>query len=182
MITAIETQYRGYRFRSRLEARWAVFFDAMGIKWVYEPEGFNIDGLYYLPDFLLPQISTYAEVKPHGLSDEEIRKVNALALESGSKVIMLVDVPNDSEIYVVADPCTVESAFGNQQGLEDALNDDDNYIILSKNRTRCLFYDDNGADLLKVASGSRKPHSAFKRAVEIARSARFEHGESPLAV
>jgi len=27
MIKAIETQYRGYRFRSRLEARWAVFFD-----------------------------------------------------------------------------------------------------------------------------------------------------------
>jgi hypothetical protein len=27
-IQAIETVYRGHRFRSRLEARWAVFFDA----------------------------------------------------------------------------------------------------------------------------------------------------------
>jgi hypothetical protein len=28
-IKAIETSYKGYRFRSRLEARWAVFFDAL---------------------------------------------------------------------------------------------------------------------------------------------------------
>jgi hypothetical protein len=31
MLQAIETFYRGYRFRSRLEARWAVLFDALGI-------------------------------------------------------------------------------------------------------------------------------------------------------
>jgi hypothetical protein len=39
---AIETLYRGYRFRSRLEARWAVFFDVAGIGWQYEPEGFDL--------------------------------------------------------------------------------------------------------------------------------------------
>ena len=27
----IETKYRGYHFRSRLEARWAVFFDEIGL-------------------------------------------------------------------------------------------------------------------------------------------------------
>ena len=57
MIKSIETEYRGYRFRSRLEARWAVFFDACGVKWEYEPEGFDLgDGLYYLPDFLLHDV------------------------------------------------------------------------------------------------------------------------------
>ncbi len=30
-IKAIETRYKGYRFRSRLEARWAVFFDALSV-------------------------------------------------------------------------------------------------------------------------------------------------------
>ena len=40
-IKAIETVYNGYRFRSRLEARWAVFFDAMQIRYEYEPEGFR---------------------------------------------------------------------------------------------------------------------------------------------
>jgi len=48
----IETEYKGYRFRSRLEARWAVFFDALELEWLYEPEGFELgDGSYYLPDF-----------------------------------------------------------------------------------------------------------------------------------
>lgn len=32
-IRAIETVYNGYKFRSRLEAKWAVFFDAVGIKY-----------------------------------------------------------------------------------------------------------------------------------------------------
>lgn len=38
----IETRYAGCRFRSRLEARWAVFFDTLGVKWLYEPEGFVV--------------------------------------------------------------------------------------------------------------------------------------------
>ena len=29
----IETVYKGFKFRSRLEARWAVFFDACGVRW-----------------------------------------------------------------------------------------------------------------------------------------------------
>jgi hypothetical protein len=61
-IKAIETTYKGYRFRSRLEARWAVFFDTLGIPWKYENEGYEkevdtVDGiknLRYLPDFFLP--------------------------------------------------------------------------------------------------------------------------------
>jgi hypothetical protein len=38
-IRAIETLYRGCRFRSRLEARWAVFFQTLGVPWHYQPEG-----------------------------------------------------------------------------------------------------------------------------------------------
>lgn len=50
-MQAIETVYNGYRFRSRLEARWAVFFDALGVKYEYEPEGFVKNNVMYLPDF-----------------------------------------------------------------------------------------------------------------------------------
>jgi len=55
-MKAIETVYNGYRFRSRLEARWAVFFDEMGINYRYECEGYewkNDDDVLrrYLPDF-----------------------------------------------------------------------------------------------------------------------------------
>lgn len=45
-IKAIETSYKGYRFRSRLEARWAVFFDELGIKWEYEKEGYDLTDAY----------------------------------------------------------------------------------------------------------------------------------------
>ena len=50
VIKAIETKYKGYRFRSRREARWAVFFDKLNVVYEYEPEGFDLDGLWYLPD------------------------------------------------------------------------------------------------------------------------------------
>ena len=50
-IKPIETCWNGYRFRSRLEARWAVFFTDLGLKWEYEPEGFQLPSGWYLPDF-----------------------------------------------------------------------------------------------------------------------------------
>lgn len=71
-IQALETQYAGHRFRSRLEARWALFFDQVGIKWEYEPEGYKLsNGECYLPDFWLPGFNdkekgTYVEAKPEG--------------------------------------------------------------------------------------------------------------------
>ncbi|MCC3333550.1 hypothetical protein [Nocardia abscessus] len=52
-IKPIETRYGGCRFRSRIEARWARFFDYLGIGWEYEPQGFDLPSGPYLPDFLL---------------------------------------------------------------------------------------------------------------------------------
>ncbi len=66
MIKAIETEYKGYRFRSRLEARWAVFFDTLGIAWEYEREGYDLgEAGWYLPDFWLPECHTWLEIKPN---------------------------------------------------------------------------------------------------------------------
>ncbi|MCE7858425.1 MAG: hypothetical protein DYG86_01410 [Chloroflexi bacterium CFX2] len=75
-MKAIDTEYKGFYFRSRLEARWAVFFDALGIKWEYEKEGFVLEnGKKYLPDFYLPHVSlrgqvegVYVEIKPDAKS------------------------------------------------------------------------------------------------------------------
>lgn len=60
----IETIYDGYRFRSRLEAKWAVYFKYSEIRYIYEPEGFKLaDGTAYLPDFYLPDYNAYVEIK-----------------------------------------------------------------------------------------------------------------------
>ncbi|MGW6743751.1 hypothetical protein ACWGDX_24035 [Streptomyces sp. NPDC055025] len=41
-IQLADTPYASCRFRTRLEARWAVFFDTLGIRWEYEPQGFDL--------------------------------------------------------------------------------------------------------------------------------------------
>lgn len=77
-IKAIETHYKGYKFRSRLEARYAVFFDALGVKWEYEAEGFDLGQVgWYLPDFYFPQAQWHGEVKP----DAPISKSDAAKME-----------------------------------------------------------------------------------------------------
>jgi hypothetical protein len=65
LIKAIDTVYNGYKFRSRLEARWAVFFDSLSINYEYEKEGFDLDGTWYLPDFWLPNLNCWVEIKPN---------------------------------------------------------------------------------------------------------------------
>ncbi|MFD9950557.1 hypothetical protein [Nonomuraea sp. NPDC059022] len=64
-IQAIDTTYKGCRFRSRLEARWAVFFDTLGIRWEYEPQGYLVGPKRrpYLPDFYLTELRWWVEVK-----------------------------------------------------------------------------------------------------------------------
>lgn len=62
MARAIETVYKGYRFRSRLEARWAVFLDGIGDHWEYEKEGYDLGPAgWYLPDFAS---TGFIEIKP----------------------------------------------------------------------------------------------------------------------
>lgn len=61
MIGPIETNYRDCLFRSRLEARWAAFFDVLHWPWVYEPW----DGNAYIPDFIVQGARPLVvEVKP----------------------------------------------------------------------------------------------------------------------
>jgi hypothetical protein len=54
---AIPTVYKGVQFRSRLEARWAAFFDLQDIQWEYEP----VELAGYIPDF---QIKFFPAAQP----------------------------------------------------------------------------------------------------------------------
>lgn len=95
-VKAIETQWKGYRFRSRLEARWAVFFDAVGVDWTYEPEGFEGDnGRRYLPDFCLKWegYTYWAEVKgDKNWLRESKATINTLPIPDMG-LIILGDIP-----------------------------------------------------------------------------------------
>lgn len=65
-MKAIETEYKDILFRSRLEARWAILFDALELKWVYEPDCFILsNNQKYTPDFYIPKYDLYIEVKPN---------------------------------------------------------------------------------------------------------------------
>lgn len=103
MATVLPTSYRNHSFRSRLEARWAVFFDQLEIRWEYEPEGFQLsDGSCYLPDFWLPTFEggIYAEVKPEG---GDFSKARQLAMDTGRSVWLCEGVP-DFRLWTVAAP------------------------------------------------------------------------------
>jgi len=62
-----------------------VFFDAVGLEWLYEPEGFDFgEGLRYLPDFYINGWDVWIEVKAGFPSDEELLKFIALCENSPS--------------------------------------------------------------------------------------------------
>src|SRR5438034_8528644 len=93
-IGVLETWFDRIRFRSKTEARWAVFFKACGIRFEYEKEGYNLGGgVCYLPDFWLPDLNRWFEVKGKGPTQEEMEKCHALACESESEVLLAVGTP-----------------------------------------------------------------------------------------
>lgn len=99
-IKAIQTYYNGYKFRSRLEARWAVFFDTVGIKYQYEPEGFQLPSGWYLPDFFLPELNIWVEVKGV-MNEEDATKIEEfrqmLANKKLGSLLVLKDIPSEDE-------------------------------------------------------------------------------------
>ncbi len=104
-IKAKPTRYKDILFRSRLEAKWAVFFDVLGVQWQYEPEYDDVEFhgflVAYKPDFYLPDLDLWIEVKPTSLrqlSDGEIRKIVGWAHDY-SEILVLSGaptIPNDS--------------------------------------------------------------------------------------
>lgn len=88
-MTPIETEYQGVKFRSRTEARWAMVFNSLNIKWLYEPEGFDLPEVgRYVPDFFLPDLDSWFEVKGPKPTEDETEKCCRLACASNKRVFI----------------------------------------------------------------------------------------------
>lgn len=82
-LSPIETFYNDLRFRSRHEARWAIFFDTLSIPYNYEPEGYHLGSLgNYLPDFWLPSHEIWIEIKGRRPTPLEVNRMKALVSQS----------------------------------------------------------------------------------------------------
>ncbi len=95
-LKPIQTLYKGIRYRSRLEARYAVFFDYMQIEVRYESEGYVTEGRAYLPDFYLPNLNQYIEIKPNGdfRTDNLVNeKMISFAKHQENGLLVMVDIP-----------------------------------------------------------------------------------------
>ncbi len=185
MHRAIETRYSGYRFRSRLEARYAVLFDSLGIKWDYEPEGFELGGgKRYLPDFFVhypdgsperkkwPGAGYWVEIKASTPTPAECEKLSLLCAQTKHHGYFFFGPPERGESWGVSarnpfrppDPVPGE-------GFRPP------YGVLWAAPVSCC-----AAKLQNAPGGLRHNahsfHKTFDDAVDEAKGARFEFGQS----
>ena len=124
----IPTRYKGYHFRSRLEARWAVYYDKTfprGYKkWRYEPERIHTSLGDYLPDFEITVagggVKRYnldtgrswidgwkilVEIKPRDFLDEHERECYFKMLSEAAEALrcrfcfLVEGAPGDAKVY-----------------------------------------------------------------------------------
>lgn len=97
-IPAKPTIYFGTRFRSRVEARWAVFFDAIGREWIYEPSIPELDGIAYQPDFLLKKGDTWSIIEVKGSVGAAVQaqdRLKEIATKIDQRIVMLIGQPGE---------------------------------------------------------------------------------------
>jgi hypothetical protein len=188
----IPTTYKGYRFRSRLEARWAVFFDTLGVQWEYEKEGYDLGPAGpYLPDFWLPDLQCFVEVKGATPTIGEASLCRALHAATGWPVVLVhgevgvgpwlcfaFDVghssggPSQWQVYWFKCDCgQPKLSWGD--GCHHIVNAE-NFDSLS---SWCGWNEAYKADTCGPEFPVWMAISSTSKAVEKARGARFEYGE-----
>jgi hypothetical protein len=161
-VHAIETRYAGCRFRSRLEARWAVAFDHMEIRWEFEPQGYDLPSGRYLPDF---RINTgrddvpvfYVEVKGGMPDTREFTVASEINLYVAPLVIFSGDIPRRrgaGTAWLLTRPTTGEAEW--------VMTDPEQAML---------------ATVHPQGGGPSTFGAVYDDALTAARSARFEHGE-----
>ena len=183
----LETEYKSYKFRSRLEARWAVFFDACDVKWEYEPEGFDLgEGLYYLPDFLLHDVlirdsdlpqDLWVEVKGR-MTEQDAKKIikfaNVHCAEDvvDNPILVVTNIPDGDDIWDLMDYMRDLAYEGNDLAFFNLWTIDGDWFgafpVINK-QGRLVIEDDN------CRCAGDRDDKATENAYKLARQARFKH-------
>lgn len=179
---AIPTNYAGYRMRSRLEGRWGVFLDSVGRKYSYETQGYRLPtGKLYLPDFYLPELKTWVEVKGD-MGAEDENKILEFVRERSEPIVVLGDIPdpgsNGPHFHILGKPygSPVVAIFGavwalTMRGVRPEQHGIPTYVLPHDE------FPANGWEL--KSSPVLSVHTIVDESYRAARSARFEHGENP---
>ena len=182
-LKPIETLYKGYRFRSRLEARWAVFFDKAGIEWEYEPEGFELGGgERYLPDFFVYMNDMFdrykgagywLEIKATDPTKEEIQKMEKLVSGGVHHGVIAVGNPGKNKLITVQKPRVISQAERDAWLVLESLSGFKKAKEIMDDPFESLFFSQIYSCCAKVVE-----RDLLENAISAARSARFEFGES----
>jgi len=91
--------YHGVFLRSSWELSFAKVLDSFEIDWQYEAYVFILGhGKRYIPDFYLPKLDTFVEIRPKGFIDGESEKKLAFVAKCGYRVLFLHEENWDTEI------------------------------------------------------------------------------------
>lgn len=194
-IRSLHTTYAGCRFRSRLEARWAVWLDHLGIAWEYEPQGFEVtnrlrlddapDSFNYLPDFWLPEHGYWFEVKGELDNKTHARLLTAAASLSSNDGGGCHDAGGND--LAVAGPLTANVGAGIPVLLHMHKGDlEATCLLCGKHAPGVLVALDEGFTYISSTTLLRGVYCRFHStesdvisAFDAARTARFEHGAKP---
>jgi len=180
-IKPLETLWNGNRYRSRLEARWAVFLESLKIDFEYEREGYQTkSGRGYLPDFWLPNVGvrgvappgTWLEIKPNEPSGEEMSDLGDVCEFTGASGIIAMGRP------------PLEMMWGTEWLIQVAVRGEywwDNSMLIVEcvkcGRFKFEFSEGNYMKCPYCGGITDESTVDIALAAEAASLARFEHGE-----
>lgn len=198
-VKSIPTRYAGCHFRSRLEARWAVFFDALDIPWEYEPAGFELAPFddadtwggrtqgwdehlgFYLPDFFLPSLDAWFEVKGAKATSLELLKAWRLNQITGKQVFVAWgQIPHNTD-YNGFGRGSVPGYCGPNRNIETQGDYDYAWCVCPTCGKYGIEFDGRGERICRHGQydkGYTADNDEIQKAYTAARSARFEHGQS----
>jgi hypothetical protein len=167
-LKPIQTRAYGCLFRSRLEARYALFMTELGVKWHYEPEGFSLEAGNYLPDFFLPQVGekgSWLEIKPHGtgsyfgycagwlnsanrdampqISDDRLYEFSLLSNDAGQPFYVAYGLPSDAFL-------SSPSPDYGEEGMLEALFDPQQWCVCKCGKTAGIAFDAEATGLIAI--------------------------------